>query len=264
MNDRPTLLIRNHFELLDVAEQMGLSVALVERDFALMLIAARLVAEHPGRLCFKGGFVLRHVYGHERFSKDIDTTRTNPPKNKLDADEIAETIRRAGMKNLLTLDPGVPATDSGTSLDFASVGYRGPLGEGSVAVEVSYREAVVEPPELVDVGPPYYESFTIPVMALDEIVAEKLRTLAQRLRPTDLADLAMILDKHDIDERRVRTLAAKKFDLVRGGDRRARIEESVAAMGASYDAVVTAVAPDAPDYGRATELVSKRLGGLLP
>jgi len=35
------------------------------------------------------------VHGHERFSKDIDATRINPPKNKLDAVEVAAAISRA-------------------------------------------------------------------------------------------------------------------------------------------------------------------------
>jgi predicted nucleotidyltransferase component of viral defense system len=41
------------------------------------MIAAALVADYGNALCFKGGFVLRHVYGNERFSKDIDTTTIN-------------------------------------------------------------------------------------------------------------------------------------------------------------------------------------------
>lgn len=57
-------------------------------------------------------------------------------------------------------------------------------------------------------------SFPVPVMQLDEIVAEKLRALAQRDRPTDLSDLAMVLGRDSIDERRVRRLVALKFELV--------------------------------------------------
>jgi predicted nucleotidyltransferase component of viral defense system len=260
----PVRLIRNEFELQDLVTRAGRDASLIERDFALMTVAAGLVAEYGDGLCFKGGFVLRHVHGHERFSKDIDATRINPPKHKLDAREVADAIRRASVRNLMTLTPGVPATDSGRSMDFDSVRYAGPLGKGVVSVEVSYREDVVEAPDMVAVGEPYYEPFLIPVMKLSEIVAEKLRALAQRDRPTDLADLAMILRKAPIDQRRVRVIAGKKFELVRSGDHRVRIEDTIARLGVQYDEAVGAVAPDAPPYVEAAAVVLGKLSALLP
>jgi len=260
----PVRLIHNEFELQDLVESLGRDAALVEQDFALMTIAAGLVAEYGGALCFKGGFVLRHVHRHERFSKDIDATRINPPKNKLDSKAVAATIAASSMRNLLTLTPGTPATDSGRSMDFDAVRYSGPLGGGFVAVEVSYREDVIDGPEFAEVGPPYYKPFPIPAMQLNEIVAEKLRALAQRDRPTDLSDLAMILAGDSVDEGRVRELVERKFELVKQGDRRARIEETIERMGAVYDDAVAAVAPDAPAYETAAATVSAKLNALLP
>jgi predicted nucleotidyltransferase component of viral defense system len=261
---RPVLRIRNEYELQDLIETAGRDGSLIERDFALTMIAAGLVAEYGDALCFKGGFVLRHVYGHERFSKDIDTTKINPPKSKLDSEHVAITIRESGMRNLLSLNAGTPATDTGRSLDFDNIRYSGPLGGGFVSVEVSYREDLVNEPRLVAVGHPYYEPFEIPVMQLDEIVAEKLRALAQRQRPTDLSDLAMILRDNKIDKRPIPDLVTKKFELVKAGDRQSRIENNILAMGAEYDDAVSAVAPDAPDYATARDLVLCHLPTMLP
>lgn len=260
----PVRRIRDEFELRDLIDSLGRDADLVERDFALVTIAAGLAREYGTALCFKGGFVLRHVYGHERFSKDIDATRINPPKSKLDSIEVAQTIKMAGIKNLLTLNPGTPATDSGNSLDFDTVQYAGPLGRGQVSVELSYREDIVEPPDIVTIGEPYYEPFEVPVLQLDELVAEKLRALAQRVRPTDLSDTAMILEREAIDCGRVPRLAAKKFDLVKQGDHRQRIEDNIAEMAAEYDAAVRAVAPDAPSFHDASRLVLRHLAKLLP
>lgn len=257
----PVLLIRNEYELADLAEESGRDPGLVERDFALMMIAAGLVSEYGDALCFKGGFVLRHVFGHERFSKDIDATRINPPKGKLDSAHVAETIRNAGMRNLLSLRPGVPATDSGRSLDFADIRYMGRLGSGQVSVEVSYREEVLMAPDMVAVGPPYFEPFEIPVMALEEIVAEKLRALAQRQRPTDLADVAMILARGGFDSALIAQLLAKKLKPARRSE---RIAERIVSMGSEYDDAVSAVAPDAPPYRDASALVLRELSSLLP
>jgi len=260
----PVRRIHSAFELQDVVEQLGADPSLIERDFALVTLAAGLVQEYGHSLCFKGGFVLRHVYGHERFSKDIDATRMNPAKNKLDADDVADTIKRSGIRNLLSLNPGNPARNSKFSLDFDSIGYRGPLGSGTIAVEVSYREDVIEKPHIATIGPPYYEPFEVPVLQLVEIVAEKLRALAQRIRATDLSDLAMVLDVHDLDDAHARALATEKFKLVKGGNISERIVANIDAMASQYDSAIAATAPDAPTYSDARKLVSSRLAALLP
>jgi hypothetical protein len=80
-----------------------------------MTIAARLTERYPDELCFKGGFVLRHVHGHLRFSRDIDATRIKPPKHKLDAESIAQEILRASGA-LMTAVPdygALPGRDRG-------------------------------------------------------------------------------------------------------------------------------------------------------
>lgn len=104
----PVRLIRNEFELQDLVDSLGRDSALVEQDFALMTIAAGLVAEYGDALCFKGGFVLRHVHGHERFSKDIDATRINPPKNKLDLSATSDRFapRARGSRHSAHHSPG--------------------------------------------------------------------------------------------------------------------------------------------------------------
>jgi len=261
---RPTLLVRNEFEFQDVVDSLERAPELVIRDFALMMVAAKLVETLGDALCFKGGFVLRHVYGHERFSKDIDATRVNPPKHKLDAEAVRAEIEAASMSNLLTVRAEPPATDSRQGLDFDRVAFRGPAGEGSIAIEVSYREDVILGPVWAEVGPPYYEPFHLPVMQLEEIVAEKLRTLVQRVRPTDLADLAQILSDHEVDADAVARLAKEKFQLVKQGNRSRRIEENMLAIGADYESAVRAVAPDAPDYETARARVLAALPRLLP
>ena len=57
----PRRLIHNEYDLQDIAEQQNRPIELIERDFALVTVAAHLVDQFPGQLCFKGGFVLRHV-----------------------------------------------------------------------------------------------------------------------------------------------------------------------------------------------------------
>jgi len=258
----PALRVRNEFELQDVVEALDQPADLVARDFALMTIAARLTERYPGELCFKGGFVLRHVHKHQRFSRDIDATRTQPPKHKLDAESIAQEIFRAS-GTLMTFKPAPPETDSAISLDFNRIAFSGPFAEGLVSVEISYREDVHDP-QIERIGLPYYEPFPITVLSLDEIIAEKLRALCQRTRATDLADVAMVLRREEHDPAHVRELAAQKFKLVKDGDHNERITRRVEEMRTEYQADVQTIAPDAPDYEAAASILTKALNHLLP
>lgn len=262
----PRRLIHNEYDLQEIADRKDRPIELIERDFALVTVAAHLIDQFPGQLCFKGGFVLRHVRGSDRFSADLDATRTNPPKHKIAASDIAEAVRRATDEPILRIDPGVPTTDSQHSLDFDHIAFHTPRHTGHIAFEISYREAVADEPYWAAIGPPYYAEFQIPVLTLEETVAEKLRTLLQRQRPTDLSDLALILDEYDdrLDRAHVRRLALKKFELVRQGDRRARIEANVKALREPYEQTLQGLAPDAPPYADARSLLLDSLSTLLP
>ena len=189
------------FELIDMLERQPGGMSVATRDFALVTLAAQLSASFPGQLVFKGGFVLRHAYGHLRFSKDVDSTRHAPPEHKFDAVDVAAAIKNASIRNVAQFEPGTPATDSARSLDFDNVRVTGELLAPSVVqVEVSYREAVVGNPVAFHIGSPFYEPFEILTMEISEMAAEKLRTLAQRHRETDLADLAVMLRSGEVDD----------------------------------------------------------------
>jgi Nucleotidyl transferase AbiEii toxin, Type IV TA system len=143
----PRRLIHSEYDLQGLAERLDRPIELIERDFALVTVAAHLADQFPGQLCFKGGFVLRHVRGSSRFSADLDATPINPPKHKVAAAEIAETMRRATDEPMLRIEPGVPVTDSQHSLDFDQIAFHTPHHDGQIAVEISYREAVAYGPE---------------------------------------------------------------------------------------------------------------------
>jgi hypothetical protein len=59
-------------------------------------------------------------------------------------------------------------------------------------------------------------------------------------------------------------LAAEKLKLVKNGNHRQRITDKITDLGASYDDTVAAVAPDAPAYRDAADIVLRRLSHLLP
>jgi predicted nucleotidyltransferase component of viral defense system len=253
-------------DLEDIAERLGKPLAEVQQDFLLVKIAAQLQDDFPDQLCFKGGFVLRHVYGTARLSLDIDATRRAPSHHKLDAEDVAQSIRTAG-KPLYRIPVITPATNSKSSLDFDAVRFNGPISRGQVAVEVSYREDVCLDPIYVAVGLPYIDPVVIPTMDPVETLAEKYRTLCQRTRPTDLLDAADLWNgiAGPINPDRVAELIPLKFaaGIVRGGNHANRVRANVEAMETSYQSVIDARAPGAMEYERAAQLVLSKLAAVF-
>ncbi len=257
---------RGQVDLEEMLRNMPGSMEAAVRDFALVTLAARLSTSFPGQLVFKGGFVLRHVHGHLRFSKDIDATRHRPPGHKLDAVSVAAAISAASIPNVVRFAPGVAATDSARSLDFDNVRITSELfGNSDVQVEVSYREGVVGMPVESQIGAPFYEPFEILTMQVEEMAAEKLRTLAQRRRATDLADLAVLLS-HCRADGLIAEYARAKFSIVKQGrmNRVERIERTIAELADTYDDVIPALFPAAPNYREAVAIVTPRLRLLVP
>lgn len=83
----PCRLIHNEYDLQELAEQLDRPIELIERDFALVTVAAHLADQFPGQLCFKGGFVLRHVRGSTASqptstppAPTLPSTRSPPPR----------------------------------------------------------------------------------------------------------------------------------------------------------------------------------------
>lgn len=265
--ERPRRLWGGASELTDLLEGMPGGMDVAVRDFSLITLAGQLSACFPRQLVFKGGFVLRHVHGLLRFSKDVDATRHEPPEHKLDSEEVAEAIRQASIRNIVRFFPGEPATNSARSLDFDNVQIIGEtFPSSSVQVEVSYREAVVDDPVRAYIGEPFYEEFEILTMAAEEMAAEKLRALAQRLRPTDLADLATMLERVTTSDENIARIALVKFELVAKGltNRIERIERHLEDMAETYDVVIPELFPEAPSYRKAMEIVWPRIKPLVP
>lgn len=140
------------------------------------------------------------------------------------------------------------------------------MESSDIQIEISYREAVVDEPLVCLIGRPFCEPFEILVLQAHEIAAEKLRTLAQRARPTDLADLAVVLGRDDVNDDDVARVAREKFRLVAKGraNRVLRIEANLVAIGADYDATVSLLFPEGPPYAEALQAVWPRIRSLIP
>ena len=99
-----------------------------------------------------------------------------------------------------------------------------------------------------------------------EMAAEKLRALTQRVRATDLADLAVLLGNPAVRDDDIARFAEVKFKLVKRGraNRIERIERHMAFLADEYDDVIPGLFPGAPDYASALEIVIPRILDLVP
>ena len=81
-----------------------------------------------------------------------------------------------------------------------------------------------------------------------EMAAEKLRTLAQRQRGTDLSDCVLIEQLATAELNLLPSARAEKFRLVRDGVGPDQLRDRIDALASRYESDVRAIDPLAPDY----------------
>ena len=166
----------------------------IERDYVLAQLCADVGAICDARLVLKGGTLLRLCHFPEyRYSADLDFSAVDglSTAEALHAVELAVAACRQRLEvPLLEL----PAADGVT----AWIRYVGPLGSRprTIKLDISDSELVETHSRLVlrprwpDLpADPAIEGYT-----LDEVAAEKLRCIAERLQCRDLYDLHALLN----------------------------------------------------------------------
>lgn len=169
----------------------------IERDYVLAHLCAEIGAGDDARLVFKGGTLLRLCHFREyRHSADLDFSAVGGLSRTAAQDIVGDAA--AACRERVEF-PTLELTDrDGGS---AWVAYVGPLGSRPrrIKVDISDDEVVeshrrlpmhLRWPDLPD--SPAIEGYT-----LDEVAAEKLRCIAERLQCRDLYDLQMLLDSGD-------------------------------------------------------------------
>lgn len=242
-------LVQNDYDLQDAADAQGLSLEDAARDLALLSVMASLADTFGKRIIFKGGAALRFAHGANRTSRDADATVTRPAKAPIPTDEVMAAIGGARMGQfLLYTVPKEPATANRYSLDVDQIHFACAGVEGTLDVELSFREDVVLEPISLPIGEPYFEPFFVPTMRPIEMAGEKLRTLAQRQRGTDLSDCVLLEELAYGELEHLPRIRKEKFKLVRDGFGREELEARIEELRARYETDVRAVDPDAADY----------------
>jgi predicted nucleotidyltransferase component of viral defense system len=180
-----------------IADRDGVSAPVVERDYVLTHIAEALARiEPPAGLVFKGGTALRLCfYKDYRYSADLDFSLV-----RLSVPEAVTVLQRAlercaeaiGLPQLV-----LPAADP------LLIQYVGPLGrEREIKLDLADDEFVLETANSVLIlrySDQSQERPAVPAYTLEEIAAEKLRCVIQRLLCRDISDLHRLFVREGIE-----------------------------------------------------------------
>ncbi len=219
-------------EIRELAREFQLEPNVVEKDYALGWLLAGLSA-HPSLAetwIFKGGTCLKKCFFETyRFSEDLDFTLRDPLHLSSDflsraIAEVADWIYDASGLELpdSTRKFEVFTNSRGKQAAQARVGYRGPLGRVGevprIKLDLAADEAIVLAPVHRAIHHPYSddpeEGLSALCYAFEEVFAEKVRALTERMRPRDLYDVVHLHRRQDLQPNcvLVRSTLARKCE----------------------------------------------------
>ena len=247
------------------ADDDGVDAAVVERDYVLSHIVAqlhRLQISDGGHLVFKGGTALRLVHiGNYRYSADLDFTLTG---GAVEAAHIAiADVLKAARDHA-----GLPMLEL-TEDDKPAIAYIGPLGASKprlIKLDLSVTE-VVENIEQSTILPGIWsdlpDAISFDVYSIEEIAAEKLRCIIQRVRCRDLYDLFRLVEDMSVDLTEVLPLFQRKSE-VKGIDPASfgdRFEDRLDRYEARWETEMTEHFPKPPKFDDVVRITSRHLRG---
>ena len=197
----------NRQEIMDFSREFGLSLNVVEKDYMLGWLLAGIShhAEISASWAFKGGTCLKKCYLETyRFSEDLDFTLTEAEHQDKGflvkafqeiADWIYDTSGIEIPHDLIRFD--VYKNLRGKISVQGRIAYRGPLRPGGdlprLKLDLTDDEVLVANPVIREVFHPYSDrpesGIHVPCYCFEEVFAEKIRALGERLRPRDLYDV---------------------------------------------------------------------------
>ncbi len=196
-----------------------LPLHILEQDYIQSLFLEELYDEVDS-LVFKGGTYLKHAFGLDRFSEDLDFT--------IYGDFTIKMLKKAASGlDAYDVEAGIDKIKTDDISITARLRYHGPLFNGSdksignIDIEISKRDDVFQEPEWKRLFFDYPETRAVTVLGLqkEEILAEKLRALATRTKGRDLYDVWFLLkqgvstDKELFEEKMKVVDFAPKIDI---------------------------------------------------
>lgn len=200
-------------EIMRIAGEKDLNPSAISKDYVLGWILFGISKSSIGdNLIFKGGTALSKIHFPEgwRLSEDLDFTLVDnvAPETleKILKEEVPKIIKDAIGMDLRLKDR--PYSNEGFYQ--SRFQYDGPLGKDTVKIKITREQTIGEletkkMPQVFD-----YPSFDVRVYSLDEILAEKIRSIIQRKKIRDYYDVWRLLKTGKFNKEKVKLLFLEK------------------------------------------------------
>lgn len=192
-------------EIKEKARELSVPPSTIERDYAQNWLLSHL---NPIKMALKGGTGIRKVFiEHYRFSDDLDFTLLEP----MDKDTLQASIQNSFIK--VRDESGIQFEDNIGIIETAS-GFRlttkfriiNPSATAPINIKLDITPSTNEPILLpVQHRPIFHQfsdrlEFSVTSYSLEEIMAEKIRSIFERTRPRDLYDIWQLSSYVDRDQ----------------------------------------------------------------
>lgn len=182
-------------DLKQYSKIIGFNLGQTETDYLQHLFLLLMSRHLYGELVFKGGTALQKAYGLNRFSVDLDFTQVKEWNSKQAVEKIVSGIAgfgyEANIKEIKTIGKTFVIRINGPLYK------ESPISASNIRIEISERENVLLNPVIKTITPIYsdLQPYSILVMGLDEVLAEKVRAIMTRNKSKDVFDLHFLLKK---------------------------------------------------------------------
>lgn len=186
----------NRYEIERIAKEKGEPARIIEKDYLLEMVLF-LIQEQGSGLVFKGGTALYKLHSLNRLSEDLDFTLSG----KLHTEKLVQGIMRKLKR--MGIHGRIKEIESYRNQQNIRIELRGPLFDGNpqnttrIVLNVSMKEKPLYKAREEHLYPAYRDipAFSVAVMPLQEILAEKVRALFTRNKPRDVYDIWFLLKK---------------------------------------------------------------------
>lgn len=196
-----------------IARDRRFPAGVIEKDYALSwLLYGIYSSDLKDVFVFKGGTALSKVYFPKtwRMSEDLDFTVIDETHNSKIKPMLIDCFEALNEKSGMEFRLAEFHPTSGHIIGTAQ--FNGPLGKNSIRLDISLNELLVKEPMRKKMAGDYpdIENFDILVYSLDEIFAEKLRSIIQRGKSRDFFDVWMLMKNEEFDKAKIRELFIEK------------------------------------------------------
>ncbi|MEX0855784.1 MAG: nucleotidyl transferase AbiEii/AbiGii toxin family protein [Nitrosopumilaceae archaeon] len=205
-------------QLRSLADRQNIPLGTLEKDYALtnlLLVISNF--RKLNSMVFKGGTALKKIYFENfRFSEDLDFTCLE------DISQEFINFLKKEMSNLDVKFTGISELEKKNESTKFKVNYTMFNGRlGSVKVDLSLRgDVVMDHPEKLVLH--FYDTFSnefkVPAMALEEIMAEKIRAIIYTKHPRHLHDIWYLNEQNvkinlDMVRKKIKSAYNDDFDI---------------------------------------------------